>query len=239
MTSDLPLVLEAVEALGAELARLTQQATSLGGVLSARERAATVTKLRRAQASVNRALAAVRDSVLESADELSIERFESAFRARSIVLQLQLQRLKQIEPQVAHRLWPASGRFKSVDDVSAFVLDRIGRLNAAWSEERRGVRQNHSPDSPTLIAAVARAEHALIAIGKDSDVASFLAVGASLTCEEFRTPCRVIAALLAVALAPLAPITRRSLHASSLARRLARHAATFSIPADNEEDLDG
>jgi hypothetical protein len=88
-----------------------------------------------------------------------------------------------------------------------------------------------------LIAAVAAAERELLLIGKHDDLASFLAVGASLTSEEFRTACRVIAALLDVALAPRAPITRRSIRASSsLARRLSPHTVVFGHLS--EDDLD-
>jgi len=231
-----PLLLEAVEQLDAELLRIHRGTCAVAA--SPGEHLATVTNLSRAVKRASRALRSVRENVLDSAAELTIDRFESAFRARTIVLQLQLQTLKQLEPQVAHRLWPASGRFQSVDDVREFLLDRIGRLNAHWAEDRRAhARDDERPGYRVLVAAVAKAERALTAIGEDSDVISFLAVGASLTCEDFRTACRVIAALLDVQLAPIPSITLRSLRAPSLARRLAPHA-TFSTFDDTEEDLD-
>jgi hypothetical protein len=237
--TDLPLVLEAVGQLDQELTRLTRHAAALAGPLSPRDRASTVTSLRAALDRANDAIRSMRDRVLEGATELTVERFESAFRARTIVVQIQLQALKHAEPEVAHRLWPAPGRFQSVDALSSFLLDRIGRLNATWSEERRELKsRGDNAEYRALIAAVVTAERALIAIGTDSDLISFLAVGASLTCEEFRVACRVIAALLDVPLAPLTPITQRSIRAASLARRLAPHGANFSALTRSDEDLD-
>jgi hypothetical protein len=237
--TDLPLVLEAVGQLDQELTRLTRQAAALAAPLAAPDHVSTIANLRRALERATRAMNSMRERVLDSATELTVDRFESAFRARTIVLQIQLQTLKLVEPQVAHRLWPSTGRFQSVDDVSVFLLDKIGRLNAGWSEARRLLKNGDAePDYRALIAAVATAEHELIAVGKNSDLISFLAAGASLTSEDFRTACRVIAALLDVGLAPLAPITERSIRAPSLTRRLASHSATFSTLIEYEEDFD-
>jgi hypothetical protein len=237
--TDLPLVLEAVGQLDHELVRLTRQAAVLAGPLAPRDHVATVTNLRRALDRANRAMHSMRERVLDSATELTVDRFEQAFRARTIVLQIQLQTLKIVEPEVAHRMWPSGGRFQSVDDVSVFLLAQIGRLNASWSETRRSIKSKKvEPDFRALIAAVATAERDLIAIGKDHDLISFLAAGASLTCDDFRTACRVIAALLDIALAPLTPITERSIRAPSLARRLASHAPTFSAPAEPGDERD-
>jgi len=237
--TDLPLVLEAVGQLDHELVRLTRQAAVLTGPLAPRDHVATIANLRRALDRANHAMRSMRERVLDSATELTVDRFESAFRARTLVLQIQLQTLKILEQEVAHRLWPSSGRFQSVDDVSVFLLAQIGRLNAGWSEARRLLTGKASePDHRALIAAVETAERDLIAIGKDHDMISFVAAGASLTCEDFRTACRVIAALLDIALAPLPPITRRSIHAASLARRLASHAPTYSALGESGREPD-
>jgi len=198
---------------------------ALGGRIS------TVATLHTGIDRAHRAMHALRERILDSSLELTVERFEGAFRARAVVLQVQLQDLKRAEPEVAHRLWPA-GRFTSCVEFSSFLLDRIGRVNADWLDDRRDASERDEQLSHRrLIAAIAKAERALIAIGNDCDVISLLAVGASVTSTRFHTACRVIAALLAV---PLAPVTSRAVRRPSLAGRLAPHAVTFTPSSEDE-----
>lgn len=140
----------------------------------------------------------VRERVLDSTSELSVDRRESSYRARAVVLRLQLQELRLAESEVVQHLWPAPGRFHSLDDMSSFVCDRIGRVNAGLVTARHEVAKD---DHRALIAAVAKAEYQLVEIGRDHDLVCFLAAGAAMTSPRFRTACRVIAALLGVPLA--------------------------------------
>jgi len=229
--SDLPLVLEAVGHLDHELSNLSRSVSMLGGAASDGH-VSTVATLHTGVDRAHRAMYALRDRILDSSLELSMERFEGAFRARSAVLQVQLQLLKRAESEVTHRLWP-SGRFTSFVEFSAFLLDRLGRVNAGWIADRcEASADDEQVDHRKLIAAVAKAERALIAIGNDCDVISLLAVGASVTSTRFRTACRMIAALLSVPLAPLEP---RVAHQSSLAGKLAPHAVTFAPSKEDEQ----
>ena len=237
--SDLPLVLEAVGNLDQELERLTRHASALGASLTAHDQRAAASKLYKAITRATYAARSIRNSVLDSATELTIDRFASAFRARTVVIQIQLKVLAHVEPQIAHRLWPSPGRFTSVAEVGAFLLEGLGRANAQWHDGRRAIHADEGGAAHNLLlVAAASAERCVIELGRDTDLALFLAAGASLTCDEFRTPCRVLAALLDVPLAPLARATERSLRASTLAHRLSPFPATFSTAVDAEETLD-
>jgi hypothetical protein len=231
--SDLPLVLEAIGHLDLELERLTHQASDLVAPSSIGDRASTAIGFRKAIERSNRALCALRERVLDSTSRLTLPRFESALRARTSVLQVQLHELTLAEADSATRLWPC-GRFGSLVDVSAHVLDRLGRVNAMWLEARRSLGADEDgADHRRLIAAVAQAERDLIAIGRDIDLISFLAAGASVAPVRFRLACRVIAALFEV---PLGPLTPRVARGPSLARHLAPHVTTFTAAAPSEED---
>ena len=236
--SDLPLVLEAVGNLDQELDRVTRHATALGASLTAHDQRAAASKLYKAITRATYAARSIRNSVLDSATELTIDRFESAFRARTVVIQIQLKVLAHVEPQIAHRLWPSPGRFTSVAEVGAFLLEGIGRANAEWHDGRRAIHADEGGAAHSALLVAASAERCVIELGRDADLALFLAAGASLTCVVFRTSCRVIAALLDVPLAPLARATERSLRASTLAHRLSPFPATFSTAVDGEETLD-
>lgn len=197
--SDLPLVLQAVGELDRELTQLTRHASVLDTPVPTRDYATILRKLRASVGRTSHAMGLVQERVLDSTSELSVDRLASSYRGRAVVLRLQLQELRLTEPEVVQHLWPAPGRFHSLDDMSSFVCDRIGRVNAGLVAARHDAAKD---DHRALVAAVAKAEHQLLEIGRDNDLVCFLAAGAAMTSPRFRTACRVIAALLGVPLAP-------------------------------------
>src|SRR3569833_2844635 len=208
--TDLPRVLEAVGNLDQELERLTRHASALGASMTAHDQRTAASKLYKAITRATHAARSIRNSVLDSATELTIDRFESAFRARTIVIQIQLKVLAHVEPQIAHRLWPSPGRFTSVAEVGAFLLEGLGRASAQWRDGRRAIHADEGGAAHNLLlVAAASAERCVIELGRDTDLALFLAAGASLTCDEIRTPCREIVVFFVVFFASLARPTER------------------------------
>jgi hypothetical protein len=219
------LLIEAVDELDRELTRIIQRNSASATP------AATIVSLRRALHRVHRASENLLDRVLDSATELTADRFESAYRARTVALQIQFQALEHFEAEVAGQLWPApGGRFQSLAQVRAHVFEGIGRANDRWFTERGLIAEvDPSLRHRALINAVAKAERELLRLGKDDDLACFLAAGAALSSPGFRRSCRIVAALLSV---PLAPDSRKP----SLAHRLVKHRATYIPVIDLEEE---
>ncbi|MGH7057563.1 MAG: hypothetical protein ACREFZ_06705, partial [Acetobacteraceae bacterium] len=79
--------------------------------------------------------------------------------------------------------------------------------------------------------AIERVERGLADLGKDPDLACFLAAGASVASERFRTACRALAAVLDVPLAPPAALPFSRL---SLAQELARHEGEFTVTVQGQ-----
>ena len=174
----------------------------------------------------------MRERILESATELSVERIELAYRARSLSLQIQLQELWIAAPGVDDLLWP--GRFQSLGDVSSYLLGAIGRVDATWLEHRRFAGDVSPSCRPrTLIHAAAAAESALLAVGRDADLVSFLSAGVTVGSEPFRTACRVISALLNVTPVAIASHTLRN---PSLVGRISLSAVTFASTSLTDEE---
>ena len=219
--SDLPILLQALDELEQEL---TRHASVLLGPATELDRSASAARLRLSIGRLKTATKAMRERILESATELSVERIELACRARSRSLQIQLQELWIAAPDVEHLMWP--GRFQSLGDVSAYLLEAIGRVDATWLEHRRFAGEVSPSRRPrTLINAAAAAESALLAVGTAADLVCFLSVGVTVGSEPFRTACRVISALLNVTPVPLASHTFRN---PTLVGRISLSAATFA-----------
>ncbi len=227
--SVLPILLQALGELEQEL---TRHAAVLLGPAIELDRSASAARLRLSLGRLKTATEAMRDRILESATELSVDRIESAYRARSRSLQIQLQELWIAAPDVEHLMWP--GRFQSLGDVSAYLLEAIGRVDATWLEHRRFAGDVSPSCRPrTLIHAAAAAESALLAVGRDADLVSFLSAGVTVGSEPFRTACRVISALLNVTPVAIASHTLRN---PSLVGRISLSAVTFASTSLTDEE---
>ena len=227
--SVLPILLQALGELEQEL---TRHAAVLLGPAIELDRSASAARLRLSLGRLKTGTEAMRDRILESATELSVDRIESAYRARSRSLQIQLQELWIAAPDVEHLMWP--GRFQSLGDVSAYLLEAIGRVDATWLEHRRFAGDVSPSCRPrTLIHAAAAAESALLAVGRDADLVSFLSAGVTVGSEPFRTACRVISALLNVTPVAIASHTLRN---PSLVGRISLSAVTFASTSLTDEE---
>ena len=191
-------MLEAVAQLDRSLARV------LGHVdVFASSRADhVVASLRNALALVMSTMQDLRERVLVSADDLAWECADSVLRARSAVIALQLAELQHVRSDVSARAFLA-GRFRSVEEFSAFLLDEIGRVNSSRLREMRDLRQSpNARDESLQHVVIDNAEHALLAIGRNPDVEAFLTIGARVATRRFRIACLTIAAVLELPLAP-------------------------------------
>lgn len=164
-----------------------------------------IDSLRRLVTHALDALASLRECAIEGAfagDSLGGRAAE--LRARANVLVGQLQVLSDASCAAAAPLWP-TGRFRSMRDVVACVVAGLARVDLTSHE-----------------SAFDAAERAFYAIGMDADLACFLAAGASMAMPRLRAACRVIAALLGVALAPATSMTCTPTVAASAVRSRTR-----------------
>jgi hypothetical protein len=85
------------------------------------------------------------------------------------------------------------GRFADVDAFKDHLLGEVGRINATWiSEAKQAISHGVSDERDTLV----RTEAAYAALGRERDVADFLAWGAARPSLAFSTACRVLALTL-------------------------------------------
>jgi hypothetical protein len=187
-----PLVLEAVEQLQAELLRIHHnvRAVAVWPQSSEAEIASIRACLRRASAVMR----GIRDHVLELGGDSEADALRaSSLRSRGIVLAIQLSELEQ----AARGLYEAapSRRFPDVFAFKDYLLGEVGRINASWiAETKHGDPRDLASERETL----ARAEAAYIALGREPEVAEFLAWGIHRQSFAVRSVCRVLAALLEV-----------------------------------------
>jgi hypothetical protein len=80
-----------------------------------------------------------------------------------------------------------TGRLRSFDDVISFFFDSLARINCLWIRHR-DYRALHGTTTPSgseatrvflYRLAIHRAQHAVVALGADPDIATFLRVGSS------------------------------------------------------------
>ena len=188
----LPLVLEALGSVDAELARIHYALRDLAAWPSAESPA-----LPRAREAVRRGFACLRtiQDLLVHPPRDSYDERASSLRARSVVVVLQLTQLRGYErPDVV------GTSFATVDAFADHVLQAIGRANAQW------VR--HGAD----VNALLRAERAFGEVGHDPRVASALQHGASSRDPHVRRTFAALVALfdLAAHTVPV-PLTTREL----------------------------
>jgi hypothetical protein len=128
--------------------------------------------------------------------ESSIESDECSLRIRSAAVQLELARLHQSEADATPSLF--FGRFKSTLEVSRFVLDLVGRINASVLRERARLGTDECCARAMYALALANAQLAFSMIGTDPDLVSFCSEGSRAGSEEVRASCRMLALLLGV-----------------------------------------
>jgi hypothetical protein len=128
----------------------------------------------------------------------SVATLECLLRLRSAAVQLELAQLHRVERDVPHDAFV--GRFTSVLDVSRFVLDLVGRINASIVRERVILRGSTAEEAyrSAYGIALANAEWAFGMIGSDPDLRGFLATGARAKADSVRASCQMLSLLLAV-----------------------------------------
>lgn len=147
-----------------------------------------------AQLLRSQALDAVADK-----DTESIEIRECALRARMNIVVRALYALKQNERWMSRAAF--AGRFRSLRDLSAHVIDEVAQIHQRWLEQRAPRQSLDVPSLRTLAyAALDDAEIAFERLGRDSDLEHFMRVGASSACEAIATACREMAITVGVAL---------------------------------------
>lgn len=204
---NLSLCLEAIYQLDRELGQFAVHVEGLVTSNRHLEVDPTVGSLRQTHRRGVEALDRLRDQLLDRpTNEGWLDHRERTLRTRGALIVLQLADLKHYERAVANRLWSRAARLRSVDEVSTHVLERITAISGAWNRERKRIDGTGEPEEiqrAEYLAALSVADRGFVAIGRDSDVATFLAAGASVAVSEFRNGCRVIAALLEIELAPI------------------------------------
>jgi hypothetical protein len=147
--------------------------------------------------------------------ELAIGVREGVLRIRSAALHLELLRLQQAAKE-APTAMPA-GRFTSALDVSTFVLDLIGRINASLLRERaRRASTDERAWRAIYEITLANAEWAFEMIGKDRDLARFLVEGGRSGSRRFRESCQMLGLLLGASVAGLDRAARKHLSTSAV-----------------------
>jgi len=174
--TNLPLLLEALGSVDAELARIHYALRDL-----AAWPASDSPDLARARVAIQRGFAGVRSmrALLVQRGDDYYESRASSLRARAIVVLLQLVELR------GHDVGDVLGRsFASLEAFIAHVLAEVGRANTRWI--------GHSGDASALL----RAEQAFAEIGHDPSVASVLARAALSKNPQVRLTCATLGALL-------------------------------------------
>lgn len=127
--------------------------------------------------------------------EMATELQECHLALRIAALHIELYRLQHAATDAPPELF--AGRFASVLHVRTFVLDLVGRIKASLLRER-ALRDSVEAciGRATYRIAVANAAWAFGMIGRDPDLARFLAVGARAGSERLRASCQMIGLLL-------------------------------------------
>jgi hypothetical protein len=200
--SQLVLVLEAVMRLDGELARVLGCADFLATTIESSALAPLRSAIARAVAAASR----VRTRVLASARDAAFDLQEPALRSRITLVAVLLAELGEAELELDD---PAELR---VRDVSNRVLERIGRVNAAWLSERRTILDAGLDQASTrraLYVAADSAEHAFAAIGRDPELVRFLDRGTGAVSTRFRNACHTLAMVFALRDAEPIPVLPR------------------------------
>jgi hypothetical protein len=200
------LVLEAVVRLDHELT------SALGHLDLLRSRTTELLNTLRARiCTVVDATREVRERVLACGDETAIEDGESVLHARAALVAVQLAELREVERELAPTALEPEARFRTVPELSAYLLDHIGRVNARWLQERRDLKAAPHDDASYNAhyhVVLDNAEHGFAAIGKDPDVRRFLRIGSFSDSKRFRLACRTIATALDLPSVPELPRLR-------------------------------
>jgi hypothetical protein len=197
---DLALVLEALTRLDLELVRLQRHAN---GVETSHSPWSAMAPLHEILRRVSLAMRELRERVLDSATpSTALELREAAFQARIVVTTLQLAQLQATESTVPREFWTTTRHFSRVVDVAVALNRELGRVNAEYIAEKKKLAHSSDSSHHAAVDLVERAERAVDAIGDEPSLACFLAAGASVSAEQFRSSCRMIATLLGVPLAP-------------------------------------
>lgn len=153
-------------------------------------------------------------------ESASIEIHERAMRSRMSVVARALFALKQNERWLS--LTNSVGRFQSLRDFSAHVIDQVAQIHCRWLEGR-GSEQRLDPAAQRALAyaALDDAEITFERLGRDADVEQFLRAGASNGCAAIQTACRELAATFGLALASASEETVITHPARRLGRRTA------------------
>ena len=199
-TFDLALVLQALTRLDIELVRLQSHADRLNAPWAGGPAMVALYDVLRRVSSAMREL---RERVLDTTPSDAVDLREGALQARIVVTTLQLSELQAAESTVSREFWMMTRHFDRVVDVAIVLNRELGRVNAEYAAEKKqllscGASESHHE----AIALIERAERAVDAIGQEPSLACFLAAGASVSAERFRSACRTIAMLLGVPLAP-------------------------------------
>jgi hypothetical protein len=227
-SAHVPLVLEAVECLEAELLRIhhatraiaawpTDSASELTSIRAAIRRACDVTR-------------GITNNVLASSEGAASNALRaSSLRARGIVLAVELAALEDGARGLVGS--PPHSRFSDVWELKDYLLGEISRINAQWLTESRHF---HTHDGPGVRELLDRTEAAYAALGRDPNVAGFLAWAVGRESYALRCASRVLAVLLYVAVPnDEAGDESTSIEVPALPSLRARLA---SRPAANEEE---
>jgi hypothetical protein len=123
----------------------------------------------------------------------SVVRWEDALRTRTGMIAQQLVQLSVAASELPRGFWPAGG-FTSIVDVTSWLSNELGRVNAAYLTQRR----RSGLDEEQALQVVVAAELAVDAIGRIPAVATFLVKGANVEGARLKFACRMLLALLDV-----------------------------------------
>jgi hypothetical protein len=170
-----------------------------------------INALRTMRASLEAAISttlALREQILSGAIGGTDALRGTVLRERAAAVVMQVAELRLAETEVAiygRELF--TGRFRSLLDVTLFILNRITQVNDRRLSAQLAAEEYVGNDVLTLSArreqyafAIDQAEHDFAAIGTDPDLLRFLEGGAWVPSEPFRIACRVIAMLFDVQL---------------------------------------
>ena len=231
---------------GALLAPIGQRHSSQAGTAT--------TYARRVLRGLETTVTTLKDLVLTFDHEVGGTTVESlgelAVRAETVAVLLQLDQLEVLRGATARAqaLGMFVGRFKSFDDVAAFVLDKFAEINRAWLRYRRLDRfaaiaaAENGPRADErralLRCAVQVAQLAIGALRRDPDFNHFLAAGMALVdWPTVHTACTNIARVLEIEVdTELAPALFGAapdpdlVHSHRVPERHARELTTFLVP---------
>jgi hypothetical protein len=189
MSAYVPLVLEAVERLEAEILRIHHNVRAIAAWPT--NSAAEITSIRAAIRRAREVTRGIKHHVLVRADLTPSDALRaSSLRARGIVLAVELSELERGARGLVGS--PQDNRFPDVWAFKDHLLTEIGRINAHWNAESK----RESTPTANERAILDRAAAAYAALGQDPDIAAFLAWAIGRESYALREASRVIAALL-------------------------------------------